>query len=44
MIDKHHTLFVVYTMLILLILSVSEKLENLIFEIPIVPQTLNINN
>ena len=29
---------------IMLILSVSEKLKNLIFEIPIIPQTLNIYN
>ena len=28
----------------ILTLSVPEKLKNLLFEIPIIPQTLNINN
>ena len=32
----------IYLFLFYLTLSVSEKLKNLIFEIPIIPQTLNI--
>ena len=31
-------------LLIMLTLSVPEKLKNWIFEIPVIPQTLNINN